>query len=81
MNVGSLHLEKIQSMKTAFIFKMVVVLPSLLFVSYVLMTILGCTACLFGLGDKFYCGPYCFIGQILLGLHGCLLFLYYFSGY
>ena len=39
------------------------------------MVIIGCSSCLFGLGDDFYCGPYCIIGKIILGL-SVLLFGY-----
>jgi hypothetical protein len=32
------------------------------------MAALGCATCLFGLGDEFYCGPFCLAGKIILVL-------------
>ena len=55
-------------MKTSFILKVFLVLPALLFVDYILMVILGCATCLFGFGNDFFCGPYCIIGKIILGM-------------
>ena len=62
-------------MDTSISFKVFIVLPLLLFVDYVLMVIIGCASCLFGFGNDFYCGPYCLIGKIILGL-SLLLFGY-----
>ena len=62
-------------MNTSIVFKVFFVLPLLLFVDYVLMVIIGCASCLFGFGNDFYCGPYCIIGKIILGL-SLLLFGY-----
>ena len=62
-------------MKNLIIFKVLFVLPVILFVDYLIMVIIGCTTCLFGLGNDFYCGPYCIIGKIVLGL-SALLFLF-----
>jgi hypothetical protein len=55
-------------MKVTFLFKIFVFLPVILFVDYLLMAIIGCTSCLFSLGDGFYCGPFCLAGKIILAL-------------
>lgn len=57
-------------MKTSLLLKIGFILPLILFVDYVLMVLLGCATCLFGFGDDFYCGPYCLMGKIILGLSG-----------
>jgi len=76
MNIYSLSLQKnIFIMKSSIIIKMVVVLPALLFVDYILMAILGCVTCLLGFGDDFYCGSYCVLGKIILGLSAVFFFL------
>jgi len=61
-------------MKTLIITKFLFVLPAILFVNYLIMTLIGCTTCLFGLGEDFYCGAYCTIGKILLGLTAVFFF-------
>lgn len=48
--------------------KILLVLPLILLVDYILMALIGCTTCLFGLGDEFYCGPFCLAGKIILAL-------------
>jgi hypothetical protein len=48
--------------------KVFLLLPLILFSDYLLMAIIGCTTCLFGLGDEFYCGPFCITGKIILAL-------------
>jgi len=55
-------------MKASFFIKLFFVLPLILFVDYIIMAIIGCTTCLFGLGDGFYCGPFCLAGKIILAL-------------
>jgi hypothetical protein len=55
-------------MKASFFIKLFFVLPLILFVDYILMALLGCTTCLFGLGEKFYCGTFCLAGKIILVL-------------
>lgn len=75
MNIYSLSLQKNEIMKTSIILKVFVVLPILMFVDYILMVILGCATCLFGYGNDFYCGPYCIIGKIILGL-SAIFFLF-----
>jgi hypothetical protein len=55
-------------MKASLLIKIFLVLPLILLVDYVLMAILGCTTCLFGFGNEFYCGPFCLIGKIILAL-------------
>ena len=62
-------------MKTSIIVKVFVVLPILMFVDYILMVLLGCATCLFGFGSDFYCGPYCFVGKIILSL-SAIFFLF-----
>lgn len=68
MNVGSLTLLKYIAMKASLFIKVFFILPLILFVDYVLMALLGCSTCLFGLGDEFYCGPFCIAGKIILAL-------------
>jgi hypothetical protein len=68
MNVGSLSLQKITSMKASILLKVFFVLPLLLFADYIIMAILGCTTCLFDLGEEFYCGSFCLAGKIILAL-------------
>jgi hypothetical protein len=55
-------------MKASILVKVFFVLPLLIFVDYILMAILGCTTCLFGLGEDFYCGSFCLAGKIILAL-------------
>jgi hypothetical protein len=55
-------------MKASFFVKLFLVLPLILFVDYILMALIGCSTCLFGLGDEFYCGPFCLAGKIILAL-------------
>jgi hypothetical protein len=62
-------------MKASIIAKVFLILPLILITDYVLMVVLGCTSCLFGLGNDFYCGTYCFIGKGIL-LLSALLFIF-----
>jgi len=55
-------------MKASLFIKLFFVLPLILFVDYILMALLGCTTCLFGLGNEYYCGSFCLTGKILLAL-------------
>ena len=55
-------------MKASLLVKFLLVLPLILLVDYILMALLGCTTCLFGLGNEFYCGPFCLAGKIILAL-------------
>lgn len=55
-------------MKAVVIFKLCVVLPLVIFIDYLMMIFLGCSTHILGFGDDFYCGPYCIIGKIILGL-------------
>lgn len=55
-----------------FLFKILIILPMLLFVDYLLMAALGCISCLFGVGDGWYCGTYCLLGKGLLLLSAIL---------
>jgi hypothetical protein len=68
MNAGSLSLRKQSTMKASFFVKLFFVLPLILFIDYILMALLGCTTCLFGFGNEFYCGPFCLTGKIILAL-------------
>lgn len=63
-------------MKTKLLLKIGFGLPLLIFVDYLLMAALGCTACLFGFEDAWFCGPYCFLGKGLLLLSAILFILY-----
>jgi hypothetical protein len=62
-------------MRASFYIKLLLVLPLILFTDYLFMAIVGCSTCLFGLGDEFYCGPFCLIAKIVLVLS--LLFFGY----
>lgn len=53
-------------MKTALFFKSALVLPMILLADYVIMVLLGCASCLFGVGNDFYCGTYCIFGKLIL---------------
>lgn len=55
-------------MKTSMVIKVFLFLPLVLFLDYILLVFVGCAGCIFGLGDKFYCGSYCIFGKLLLGL-------------
>jgi len=55
-------------MKASLFIKIFLVLPLILFADYLLMALFGCSTCLFGLGDEFYCGPFCLVGKIILAL-------------
>ncbi len=55
-------------MKAKIFLKFFLVLPLILVADYLLMTLFGCSTCLFGLGNEFYCGPFCSVGKIILAL-------------
>ena len=57
------------------IIKFLLILPLIILIDYILMVILGCSTCLFEFGNDFYCGTYCIIGKILLGV-SALFFIY-----
>ena len=65
-------------MKDQLIIKVFFIFPALVLLDYVLMILLGCTACQLGLGDDFYCGPYCLFGKIISGLTVVLFFFLIF---
>jgi len=75
MHVGSLPLLKCIAMKAILFFKLFFILPLILFTDYVLMALLGCSTCLFGLGEEFYCGSFCIAGKIILAL-SAVFFMY-----
>ena len=62
-------------MKASVFLKIFFILPLILFVDYLLMALIGCTTCLFGFGEEFYCGSFCLAGKIILAL-SALLFGY-----
>lgn len=64
-------------MKSTVLFKVIVILPAVLFADYIAMIILGCSACIFTPEEEFYCGPFCFVGKIVLVL-SALFFLVLF---
>lgn len=68
MNAGSLSLMKIYAMKASILLKIFVVMPLIVFGDYLLLALIGCTSCLFKVGDGFYCGPFCVVGKIFLAL-------------
>jgi len=55
-------------MKAAILVKVFLVLPLILLADYLIMAALGCSTCLFGFGDEFYCGPFCILGKIIIAL-------------
>lgn len=55
-------------MKAAILIKVFLVFPLILLADYLVMAALGCSTCLFGLGDEFYCGPFCILGKIIIAL-------------
>ncbi len=55
-------------MKASIFLKFFFVLPLIIFIDYLLMTIIGCATCLFGFGEDFYCGSFCLAGKIILAL-------------
>jgi len=65
-------------MKNILLVKVTLFFPVLLFVSYILMAVFGVIAGIIGFGNEFYCGPYCFIGKIVLGV-ALILFFYLIS--
>lgn len=62
-------------MKTSLWIKLLLVLPLILLADYLLMVVLGCASCLFGLGDDYYCGGYCLTGKLIL-LASAIFFLF-----
>jgi hypothetical protein len=63
-------------MRTKLFLKLCIGLPLVIFIDYILMAMLGCVSCLFGVGDSYYCGPYCLLGKGLL-LISAVLFGWY----
>lgn len=55
-------------MKTTLAVKVILLLPLALFVDYIIMVLVGSAACIAGCGNDFYCGPYCLVGKIILGI-------------
>jgi hypothetical protein len=63
-------------MKSKLLLKILLGLPLVVFIDYILMAILGCTSCLFGVGDAYFCNTYCILGKALLLLSAILFGLY-----
>jgi hypothetical protein len=63
-------------MKTQIFFKVLIVLPIVIFADWVLMVVLGCASGLCGFGNSFYCGPYCLIGKGILLLSAVFFIIY-----
>ena len=61
-------------MKDALIFKVCIIVPLAIFIDYVVMILLGSVAHVVGCGDGFYCGAFCIVGKVLLGLSVILFF-------
>jgi hypothetical protein len=59
-------------MKSKLILKLCIGLPLVIFIDYLLMAMLGCVSCLFGVGDSYFCGSYCLLGKGLLLLSAVL---------
>ena len=74
MNVCSLFLNQNENTMEKLIVKISLILPAILFLFYFSMTMVGCAARIFKCSDKFYCGPFCWIGKILGGLAVVLFF-------
>lgn len=55
-------------MKTLLAVKVLLLLPLVLFIDFIVMILFGSISHLIGCGDNFFCGPYCLVGEILLGL-------------
>jgi hypothetical protein len=68
MNAGSLSLYINIVMKASLFLKVFIILPLILLADYIFIAIPGCTTCLFGLGNEFYCGPFCLAWKIILAL-------------
>lgn len=65
-------------MKNSIIAKVLLILPLILIADYVLMIVLGCASYRIGMGDDYFSGTYCFIGQGMLLLSaGLFLYLLY----
>lgn len=41
------------------ILKSIILIPALIFMIFLIMTIIGCTSCLFGLDEVYYSSTYC----------------------
>jgi len=61
-------------MKNAMMFRICFIIPLVIFILYVVMILLGSVAHVVGCGDGFYCGAFCTVGKVLLGLSVVLIF-------
>ncbi len=53
-------------MKTLILFKVILILPVIIFADWIFLIVLGCLSGLCGFGNNFYCGVYCLIGKGIL---------------
>ncbi len=65
---GFITFVKIHVMKAAIFIKVFLVLPLIMLFDYIIMILLGCSTCLFGFGEDFYCNGYCLAGKIILAM-------------
>lgn len=54
--------------------KIGLVFPGLLFAAYILIVLVGCIAGLLHCSSDFYCGPFCFVGEFVIGVAVVLFF-------
>ena len=54
------------------------ILTLLVFVDYVIIAIFGCTSCLLGASDQYFCETYCWIVRSIIAL-SLIVYLGYFS--
>jgi len=80
MNVGSLFLQKILTMKTTNLIKALLVMPVILFIDYILMALFGCFTGIFNPGNDFYTGTYCSVGKIVLVISAIFFLIVIFPG-
>jgi len=50
------------------ILKVFFVSPIILFLDFILIALIGCAGVFLGLGNGFFCGPYCILAKTILGL-------------
>jgi hypothetical protein len=48
--------------------KWLLIIPAILFVDWIMMTLIGIFSSVCGAGDQFYCTAYCVIGFVLLAV-------------
>lgn len=60
-------------MKNAMMFRICFIIPLIIFIDYVVMILIGSVAHVVGCGYGFYCGAFCILGKVLLGLSVILI--------